>query len=72
MVFEKGRPPTPCRYKIFDERGNEETVSIHRITWVDQRATQFVVYHCKSYYENITKRYELVYWIERFNWELFM
>ena len=31
-VFEEGKPPVPCKYKIKDRYGQEETVVIHKIT----------------------------------------
>ena len=61
-VFEEGKPPMPCKYKIADRSGNIETVSIHKILWVDTRATLFVAYRCETYYESTMRRYELRYW----------
>ena len=70
-VFEVGKPPTPCRYKIIDRSGNEESIPVHKILWVDTRATLFVAYRCETYYESTMRRYELRYWKENFKWELF-
>ena len=71
-VFEEGRPPMPCRYKIKDERNEEQTVVIHKITSVDARAILFASYECETYYGDIVKRYELRYWKQEFRWELFV
>ena len=71
-VFENGKPPMPCKYKIKDENGIEETVSIHKITSVDSTALSFVAYECETYYENAVKRYDLIYWKQELKWELFV
>ena len=70
-VFEVGKPPMPCKYKFTDRCGAEETIPIHKILWVDDRAVLFVAYRCETYYESTTRRYELRYWKENFKWELF-
>ena len=41
-VFEEGKPPVPCKYKIKDRYGQEETVVIHKITSVDANPILFV------------------------------
>lgn len=71
-VFEQGKPPVPCKYKITDGRGNEHTISIDKVTRIDQRASTFVAYQCESYYEDIAKRYELRFWRDSYKWELIL
>lgn len=71
-VFEAGKPPRPCKYKITDRSGNEETIYIHKILWVDTRASLFVSYMCETYYGSTMRRYELRYWKQDFKWELYV
>ena len=70
-VFEEGKPPMPCKYKIADRSGNVETVPIHKILWVDTREILFVTYRCETYYESTMRRYELRYWKQDFKRKLF-
>ena len=70
-VFEEGKPPMPCRYKITDISGNVETIPIHRIISVDAGAIFFVSYDCETYYDSLVRRYSLRYWKQDFKWELF-
>ena len=68
-VFENGKPPMPCKYKIKDRFGEVETVPIHRILSMDM-ALSFVSYECETYYESRTRKYKLTFWRETFRWEL--
>ena len=70
-VFEEGKPPVPCKYKIKDRYGQEETVAIHKITSMDANAVLFASYECETYYGDVVQRYELRYWKQEFCWELF-
>lgn len=70
-VFEEGKTPVPCKYKIKDRYGQEETVVIHKITSIDANPILFASYECETYYGDFVRRYELRYWKQELRWELF-
>ena len=70
-VFEPGQLPRPYKFKIKDNIGNEQTIYVDEIESIYKWSDAFLVYSCKSYFENNTSRtYELKYYKKECQWEL--
>lgn len=63
--------PIPRKFKWTDGRGYVETVIIDEVTSIDDKAVDFVIYDCISYYENNFLSYQLMYWHSKHLWELY-
>ena len=63
--------PIPRKFKWSDGRGYVETVIVDEVVAVDDKAHDFVIYDCISYYENNFRSYQLMYWHSKHLWELY-
>ena len=63
--------PIPSKFKWNDGRGYAETVIVDEVVAIDDKAFDFVLYDCISYYENNFRSYQLMYWHGKHVWELY-
>lgn len=63
--------PIPRKFKWTDGRGYAETVIVDEVVAIDDKAFDFVLYDCISYYENNFRSYQLMYWHGKHVWELY-
>jgi len=71
VVFTPDEIPRPWKFKWSDGRKYEQTVIVDDILSTFQSAG-YVQYECVSYYENTERRYQLIYWQEEYQWELYL